>query len=107
MQIFYQIVYWRDIPAQIKLRAGRERRSYPLSPRFQEAIDDSAMLSRSTSTDAYLEDWRTSEWQSTEGEPEQFAADLLASIEREYPPDRLKSIILNKGYVSNKETKHN
>lgn len=102
MQIFYQIVYWRDIPAQIKIRAGSERRSYSLSSRFQEAIDEAAMFSHSTSTDTYLEDWRTSDWQPADGEPEQLAVDLLTSIESEYPPERLRAIRLNKGYLTDK-----
>jgi hypothetical protein len=97
-QTFYQVVYWRDIPAQIKLRAGRDRRSYSLPPRFQEAIDEAAMLSRATSTDAYLEDWRTSDWKPIDGEPDQLATDLLAAIEADYSPERLKTIVVNKGY---------
>lgn len=97
-QTFYQVVYWRDIPAQIKLRAGRDRRSYSLPARFQEAIDEAAMLSRATSTDAYLEDWRTSEWQPIDGELEQLATDLLTALDAEYPPERLKLLIANKGF---------
>lgn len=97
-QTFYQVVYWRDIPAQIKLRAGRERRSYSLPLRFQEAIDEAAMLSRSTSTDSYLEEWHTSEWQPIQGDPDQLATDLLAALDVEYNPERLKAIVTNKGY---------
>lgn len=97
-QILYQIVYWRDIPAQIRLRAGRERRSYSLPPRFQEAIDEAAMLSRATSTESYLEEWRTSEWQSMDGELEQLAIDLITALEAEFTPERLKTFVANKGY---------
>lgn len=97
-QTFYQVVYWRDIPAQIKLRTGRDRRSYSLPPRFQEAIDEAAMLSRSTSTDSYLEEWHTSEWQPIVGDLEQLAAELLAALEEDYTPERLKAIVANKGY---------
>ena len=60
MSVTYQIVYWRDIPAQIKLRSENGRLARSLSPRFQEAIDAAAMRANATGTDAYLEEWRTS-----------------------------------------------
>ena len=44
MAITYQIVYWRDIPAQIKIKDGRQRKGRPLSDRFGQAIDQAAML---------------------------------------------------------------
>jgi hypothetical protein len=94
----YQIVYWRDIPAQVKVRAGNQRMARSLSPRFQEAIDEAAMLARATSTDAYLEDWRSTEWQSGQGAPEQLADSLVADLESAYPQDRLEGLKNNKGY---------
>ena len=38
MAIRYQIVYWRDIPAQIKIKDGRKRKGQPLSDRFTQGI---------------------------------------------------------------------
>jgi hypothetical protein len=38
-----QVVFWRDIPAQVKARRGRERAARGLDPRFQEAVDAAAM----------------------------------------------------------------
>jgi hypothetical protein len=97
MSITYQIVYWRDIPAQIRLRSGRERFSHPLSQRFQEAIDMAAMRADATSTDDYLEEWRAGEAHSREGEPEQVAAALAAELEAAYPQERLMRLAANKG----------
>ena len=95
----YQIVYWRDIPAQVRLRSGRERISRSLSPRFQEGIDAAAMLGRVTTTDNYLEEWHSSEWLTGEGDPdlERFAEDLVAQIEADYPQARLEALIKNQG----------
>jgi hypothetical protein len=98
MTTTYQIVSWRDIPASIKLRSGRERLNRPLSDRFQEAIDAAAMFDRTTSTDTYLEEWRSSEWQETEGDLEQAALRLVADLEAAYPDERLEKLKLNKGY---------
>jgi hypothetical protein len=95
----YQIVYWRDIPAQVRLRSGRERISRSLSPRFQESIDAAAMLGHMTTTDNYLEEWRSSEWLTGEGDPdlERFADDLVTQIETDYPQARLEALIRNQG----------
>lgn len=98
MSTTYQIVYWRDIPAQIKLRSTQGRLARSLSPRFQEAIDAAAMRASATSTDEYLEDWRTSEPQQGEGNPERIADVLAAEIEEAYSPDRLDKLVANKGF---------
>ena len=71
-----QVIYWRDIPAQVRVRKGTERFSLPLSTRFQEAIDAAAVQSGLTGTDAYLEQWHNSPWQPYDGEPEEIAAML-------------------------------
>ncbi|OGO64279.1 MAG: hypothetical protein A2Z45_09075 [Chloroflexi bacterium RBG_19FT_COMBO_55_16] len=99
MNFTYQILYWRDIPAQVKVRSGKERLARSLSPRFQEAIDEAAMRARTTGSDDYLEEWRSTEWQSEEGDPNLFADTQVAEIEAAYPPERLESLIENKGYA--------
>lgn len=100
MPIQYQIYYWRDIPAQVRLRSGGQRLARSLDPRFQEAIDEAAMQARTTSTDDYLEDWRTSDWleQDADLDLESFAADLVEKIEADFPPDRLEAFKKNKGW---------
>src|SRR5437867_11113055 len=93
----YQVVYWRDIPAQVKVRSGRTRAAKPLADRFQEAIDDAAMRSGASETDAYLAEWRTSDPTEREGEPDDVAAALVAELEAAYPSDRLRRLALNGG----------
>jgi hypothetical protein len=93
----YQILYWRDIPAQVKVRLGRQRVNRALSPRFQEAIDEAAMRARTTSTDDYLDEWRSSDPQEAEGDPEALADRLAAELETAYPDERLALLIENKG----------
>ena len=97
MSVTYQIVYWRDIPAQIRLRSGKERLSRPLSPRFQEAIDMAAMRAEATSTDDYLEEWRTGEAINRDGDPEQVANAVAAEIEAAYTRERLMRLAANQG----------
>ena len=52
------ITYWRDIPSQISVKAGRKEEKRMLSERFQEAIDMAAMRDGASDTDAYLAEWR-------------------------------------------------
>jgi hypothetical protein len=92
-----EIVYWRDIPAQVRSRAGRQRVSLPLSDRFQQAIDEAAMRAGKSNADDYLEAWRTSEPLEREGEPQAAAAALAAEIEAAYTPERLRRMAANGG----------
>lgn len=98
MSTQYQIVYWRDIPAQVKVRQGSRRVSRQLTTRFQEAIDEAAMRDQATDTDDYLAEWRSSEWQTSEEEAELLADALVAQLEMEYTPERLRDLKINRGF---------
>jgi hypothetical protein len=80
------------------LRSGKERFSRPLSGRFQEAIDSAAMRGNATSTDEYLEEWRTGDPLEADGEPEQVGDRLAAELEAAYPQERLFRLAANKGF---------
>src|SRR5450759_1113322 len=54
------IISWRDIPAQVIVKRGRETAKVQLSQRFQEAVDRAAMRAGKGSSDAYLADWQRS-----------------------------------------------
>ena len=88
-----QIVYWRDIPAQVKVREGRTRVSRPLPTRFQEAIDSAAMRTGASGTDEYLAEWRTSEASERADPPETVADDVVREFEALYTPERLRQLI--------------
>lgn len=91
--ISLHIVYWRDIPAQIKVKAGRARVAQPLSARFQEAIDAAAMKAGLIGTDDYLAEWHTSDPETHTGDPASVAAARAAELETAYPDERLKQLI--------------
>jgi hypothetical protein len=92
-----QIVYWRDIPAQVKARSGGDRASRPLSDRFQQAIDQAAMIAGMAGTDDYLGAWRTSAWEDRDGSPEDAAQAATAGLEGEYPEARLRRLVATGG----------
>ena len=97
MTIKYRILYWRDIPAQIKAKAGGQRLGRPLSSRFLVAIDEAAMRAGLTKSDDYLAHWRKSEWLERDGELVETAEALVAELEAAYPPERLSSMIRQHG----------
>ncbi len=90
----YQITYWQAIPSMVTAREGRRNRaSVELSQRFQVAIDEAAIRAGMTGTDAYLEQWRRSDWQNREGTPEEVAAAVAAETEAEYSPERIRDML--------------
>ena len=89
-----EIIYWRDIPAQIVARKSRrEQVKHVLSERFEQAIDMAAMRGKLAETDDYLAQWR-------KGPSKEVSDDLQAEVEAEaarveadYSPERLKSLV--------------
>lgn len=94
------VVWWRDIPAQVIVRAGRKTARRELSPRFQEAIDRAAMRARLTGTDAYLAEWRRAAPEPCGDDLEAEAEAAAAALEAAYPPERLKALALAGGFES-------
>lgn len=92
------IVYWRDIPAQVIVKAGRRSvAKRELSLRFTEAIDMCAMRSGLAETDAYLEEWRKAEAVDVSDDLEAEAQAAADRLEKEYDKDRLKKLIDSEG----------
>jgi hypothetical protein len=81
----YQIIYWYDIPLQVKARDKNGTFSRPLSPRFQVAVDRAAMAAGLTDADSYVEGMNQSRPQRREGSAEAVVEALLAEIEAAHP----------------------
>ncbi len=80
----YQILFWHDIPIQVRAGGRRDRVSRELPPRFQAAIDSAAMAAGLTGTDAYLDAFAWSEAQERDGSPEEVATAVVAELDRQY-----------------------
>lgn len=94
-----QIVYWRDIPAQVMVKAGRRNQAKrELSLRFTEAIDMAAMRSGAAETDDYLAEWRRGDPQEVGDDLETEVDTAVKSIEEQYDRGRLKALISNGGH---------
>jgi Virulence factor len=91
------LVFWRDIPAQVIVRAGRRTAKRPLSDRFQEAIDRAAMRAGLRDSDAYLEQWQRIFAGPCDDDLEAAAEAAAAKLEADYPPERLRALAANGG----------
>ena len=94
------IVYWRDIPAQVIVGAGRRATKLPLPERFEQAIDRCAMKVGARDADAYLAEWRKGEPYLVEGDPVDVVSGEAARLEAEFNTEAIKALIANDGWAS-------
>ena len=92
------IVYWRDIPAQVIVKAGRKAAKRELPLRFTEAIDMCAMRVGARDADAYLAEWRRGAPEPVGDDLEAEAEAAFARLESEYGRDRLRELVANGGW---------
>jgi hypothetical protein len=81
----YQILYWHDIPVQVRAGGRRDRVSVELPKRFQEAVDNAAMAAGLTGTDTYLAGFEWSAPMERDGASDEIAAAVAAELEERYP----------------------
>jgi hypothetical protein len=91
------IISWRDIPAQVIVKRGRETAKVQLSHRFQEAVDRAAMRAGKGSSDAYLADWKRSPPRPCADELTAVAEAEAAVLESRYSDEDLERMIRAKG----------
>jgi hypothetical protein len=91
------IVYWRDIPAQVIVRKGRQNAKRELPLRFTEAIDMAAMRSGAAETDAYLSEWRKADPVPVGDDLEAEAEKALAEIDAAFGRERLIALAKSGG----------
>jgi SRSO17 transposase len=77
----YSILYWQEIPCQVKAEDALDDMTLPLDPKFMERIDRMAAQRGLQSTDDYLAQWRWSDPQEREGTAEAVAHALKAELE--------------------------
>lgn len=87
------VVYWRDIPAQVIVKAGRQSAKRQLSERFEKAIDRAAMRAKLRDTDSYLAEWRRAEPADCSDDLEAEAAAAAARLEQDFDDARLAALV--------------
>jgi hypothetical protein len=89
----YQIMYWQDFPAQVKVNDEEETVRRLLPERFQQAIDGAAMAQGSTDTDSYLDGWQWGPQEERAGTAEAVAEALVAELDEAFPKQRLTEMV--------------
>jgi hypothetical protein len=91
------VISWRDIPAQVIVKRGREAAKVQLSHRFQEAVDRAAMRAGKGSSDAYLADWQRSAPRPCGEDLQAEASAEAARLESKFTDEDLERLIRAKG----------
>jgi hypothetical protein len=94
------IVYWRDIPAQVVVKAGRKAAKRQLPERFEQAIDRCAMKVGARDSDAYLAEWRRGAPIEVEGDLETIADAEAKRLDATFDAEAIRAIIANDGWAS-------
>ena len=87
------VVYWRDIPAQVIVKAGRQTAKRQLTERFEKAIDRAAMKAKLRDTDSYLAEWHRAEPVPCGDDLEAEASNAAERLEADFPDERLQELV--------------
>ena len=77
----YKILYWQEIPSQIKAEDDMDDVTVRMPDSFQERIDLMAARRGLQESDAYLAQWKWSEEEDREGSAEEVAQAVRAELE--------------------------
>jgi Virulence factor len=77
----YKVLYWQEVPTQIKAEDDSDEVTLPLDARFLERVDILAARRGLQKADDYLAQWKWSEEEEREGPAEDVAAAVKAELE--------------------------
>jgi hypothetical protein len=86
------IVMWRDIPAQVIVKKGRNSAKRPLEERFEKAVDKAAMRAGLYGSDGYLSEWRR-DTTACGDDIEAILETTVNQIQTDYTEERLAVLI--------------
>ena len=81
------ILYWKEIPVQVKAEDRDVYVSAPLEGRFQEAVDAIAMMDGSYGNDDYLDAWEWGEPSPSDLPPAEASKSVADRINKGMPQD--------------------
>ena len=77
----YKILYWQEVPTQIKAEDELDEVTVPLAARFLERIDQLAGQRGLQGTDDYLAQWKWSDSEERAGSAQEVAEAVRAELE--------------------------
>ena len=81
----YRILYWQEVPSQVRAEDDHDEVTLPLDGRFMERIDRLASERGLGGSDDYLAQWHWSDDLHRDGSAGDVAAAVKAEIEAERP----------------------
>jgi Virulence factor len=79
----YKILYWQEVPSQIKAEDAEDDVTAALPPKFQERIDYLAVQRGLQGSDDYLAQWHWGEEEEREGSAQEVAEQVRTELESE------------------------
>jgi hypothetical protein len=76
----YKILYWQEVPSQIKAEDDGDDVTLEMPPKFMVRIDQLAMQRGLAGTDDYLDQWHWSEEEEREGTAREVAEAVAAEL---------------------------
>ena len=81
---FYQILYWQDIPSQVKAWDDFDEVKVEMPAKFMVKIDSSAKEQGLMDEDNYLAQWRWSEEEERKGSAREVAESIKNELESKF-----------------------
>jgi hypothetical protein len=79
----YQILRWKDLPAQVRAETDHDEVTVELDPRAMQRIDATAMRLGLQGTDEYLDEWKWSDPEERPGTAQEVAESLKRELEKQ------------------------
>ncbi len=77
----YKILYWQEVPSQVKAEDDQDEVTVPLPSKFMERIDQLAVQRGLQQSDDYLAQWQWSEDQERPGTAREVAEAVVAELQ--------------------------
>ena len=77
----YKILYWQEVPSQVKAEDDQDEVTVPMPPKFMERIDQLAAKRGLQQSDDYLAQWQWSDDQDRPGTAQEVAEAIAAELE--------------------------
>ena len=91
------VISWRDVPAQVIVKRGREVAKVQLSARFQKAVDRATKVAGKKTAHEHVAEWRRRSFPIT-GDPLAAAREEAARLDAAFPTERLRALIASGGW---------
>ena len=83
----FRLMYWKEIPVQVKAEDDEGEVSRPLDDRFQQGVDAISMFDGSGGSDEYMAAWEWGNYTEMKGSAEEVADAVARRFNSRFPHD--------------------